>query len=125
MGTLVFSRGSWGTVEAAMLASCESPARDFVEALNDGERAKIDALFRRLGDNGWITNVEKFKKIEGTSPALYELKAFQIRMPCFFMGRRVVVTHGFKKKKDKMPTSELVRANRIRNEHTSREGAKK
>ena len=126
MEPFVFYSGAWGTVEAAMSANGESPAKDFVEDLSDGERAKIDALFRRLGDNGPIVNVQKFKKIEGTLPPLYEFKSFQIRMPCFFMsGYRVVVTHGFKKQKDKIPASEVAKAQRIRVEHTSREGARK
>ena len=126
METYVFHLGPCFTVEAAMLANGESPARDFVEALSDGERAKVLALFRLLGDTGRIKNVQKFKKIEGSSPPLWEFKSFQVRMPCFFMpGQRVVVTHGFKKKKDKIPASEVAKAQRIRDEHASRGGAKK
>jgi len=71
METFVFYPGPCFTVEAAMSANGESPARDFVEALSDGERAKILALFRLLGDTGRIKNVQKFKKYRRiVAPAL-------------------------------------------------------
>jgi phage-related protein len=33
---------------------------------------------------------------------------------CFFHGRNVVITHGFTKKKDRLPRKELERGQRIR-----------
>ena len=58
---------------------------------------------------------ERFKKIEGTR--FFEFKNHQIRMPCFFEpGGSVIITHGFKKKGDRIPQPQLERAERIREE---------
>lgn len=57
-------------------------------------------LFRVLGDTGRISNEEQFKKLQDE---FFEFKAFQLRLPCYHApGRRgrVVVTHGFIKKKN-------------------------
>jgi phage-related protein len=117
----IFYAGGARTIEAAVLASGGMPAKEFVESLGEGDQAKVYALFRMFGDTGKITNPEKFKRIEGTE--FYEFKSFQIRMPCFFMpSGRVVVTHGFKKQKDRIPNAEMNRARRIKAEHISREG---
>lgn len=73
-------------------------------------------LFKRLGDEGRIGNEEKFKRIEGTG--FFEFKAFQVRMPCYYTaGRRVVITHGFRKQADRIRRSELRRAENIRSEY--------
>jgi phage-related protein len=47
---------------------------------------------------------------------LYEFKSFQIRMPFAYAKnerRLVLISHGFLKKKDKAPPSEIERARRI------------
>lgn len=72
-------------------------------------------LFNKLGEQGWIANKEHFKKIEGTE--FFEFKNFQIRMPCYFLpGNLVVITHGFRKKGERIPPSEIDRAARIKEE---------
>ena len=116
----IFYEGPARVIEAAILQDGSMPARDFVESLSEADRAKVYALFRMLGDIGRITNSEKFKKTEGTE--FWEFKSFQIRMPCFFLpNRRVVITHGFRKKQDKIPRGEIERAKRIKTEHLVRE----
>jgi len=90
----------------------ESPGEQFYDGdgLDDGDRAKLNKLFETLGDQGKISNEQKFKKIDDTE--FFEFKSFQIRMPCFFVrGQLVVITHGFFKKKDKTPSGEIDRAN--------------
>jgi len=67
-----------------------------------------------LGDRGWINNDQKFKPL-GTDK-LFEIKDFQIRMPCFRDGDVMVITHGFLKKRDAVPPEEIERAKRIRSE---------
>jgi hypothetical protein len=84
-------------------------------------KQKLLALFQMLGDQGEIWNREKFKKIEGTE--FFEFKSFQIRMPCFFLpGNLVVITHGFRKKKDKAPAAEVKRARLIKSEDEAASG---
>lgn len=62
----IFYAGPYYTIEAAVLEDGSMPARHFVESRVEGERAKLYALFRMLGETGRISNQEKFKKIEGT-----------------------------------------------------------
>jgi hypothetical protein len=76
-------------------------------------------LFNKIGEQGRIANKEQFKRIEGTE--FFEFKNFQIRMPCFFLpGSLVVITHGFRKKGDRIPPSEIDRATRIKQEDVAR-----
>jgi hypothetical protein len=85
--------------------------------LDDGNKAKMNALFARMADQGTIINGEKFKKITGTE--FFEFKSFQVRMPCYYLpGRVLVITHGFKKQSDRIPPSEIARAERIKREDT-------
>ena len=117
----ILYRGPQRIIEVAVLADRSAPAAEFLLALSDGDKAKMYALFKRLGDIGLINNKEKFKKIEGTN--FYEFKSFQIRMPCFFEpGKRVIVTHGFRKQGDKIPRSEIERAIRIREQRVEMRG---
>ncbi|MEJ5328603.1 MAG: type II toxin-antitoxin system RelE/ParE family toxin [Desulfobaccales bacterium] len=115
----ILYRGSFYTVELALTLNGSCPAREFLNGLTAEKRAKILALIRRLADQGRINDREKFKKIEGTE--FFEFKDFQTRMPCFFQpGGRLIITHGFIKKKDKIPASELEKARSIRAEYNQR-----
>jgi hypothetical protein len=70
-------------------------------------------LYKRLGDEGRISNPEQFGPIEGTD--FFEFKAFQVRMPCYFRpDKRVVITHGFLKKSDRIRRGDLDRARNIK-----------
>jgi hypothetical protein len=89
------------------------PAEDYLE--NEAEKPlALAALFQRMAEFGpeGIGNREHFRKLEDD---LFEFKKHQDRVPCFFMkGGIAVATHGFRKKKDAVPPSEIERANRIR-----------
>jgi phage-related protein len=104
----------------AVCANGTSPGFVFYrDELNDTEKAKMLRLFNKMGEHGRIANREQFKQIEGTD--LFEFKSFQIRMPCYFLpGGLVVITHGFRKKGDRTPPSEIDRATRIRQEDVAR-----
>jgi len=92
------------------------PGLEFLRDQDAKWQAQIHVLFRRLGDEVRISNREKFKRIEGTD--FWEFKAFQIRMPCYFRpDQRVVITHGFIKKDDKIRRSDLERAESIKRQH--------
>ncbi len=110
--------GSCKKVVFALRHDGGSPAAAFYDALSFSDQAKLLTLFERMGDHGRIANREKFKKIED---GLFEFKSFQIRMPCFFLaGGLVVITHGFRKKRDKIPRAEIDKARRIRDEDRNR-----
>lgn len=71
--------------------------------------------------------MEKFKKVEGTE-GLFEFKSFQDRIPAFYDGNerdgrgRLIMTHGFRKKGDRMPPAELKRAEQLRSRFYSAKG---
>ena len=74
----------------------------------------------RLADHGRIYDERKFKHLTGTSQ-LFEFKVGQSRViSFFFLGGRVVLTHGFVKKKKKTPKGEIDRAENIKREFEER-----
>ena len=94
----------------------DCPAGEFFDGLNTLDKAKLMALFLIAGDQGKFYNPEKFGDLGG---GLYEFKSFQIRMPFAYAKNErglILVTHGFIKKKDKTPKTEIERAWWIYNE---------
>ena len=90
-------------------------AKQFFDSLDERDQAKLQTLFDMMASQGKIVNREKFKQING---ALYEFKAGQLRMPCFFDSKnRIVITHGFRKKADDIPPSEIRRAEGVRRDY--------
>jgi len=92
-----------------------SPAEEFFDGLSMVEKAQLSKLFQILGDDthGEPRNPKKFGVLDD---GLYEFKSFQIRMPfAYAKGERglVLITHGFRKKRDKTPSSQIARAKRI------------
>lgn len=116
--TMVLIRGSMRTIEFARCANGDVPARQFIEDLDESDQRKLDVLFRRMADTGKIFNVEQFKQVDGR---IYEFKRFKVRIGCFQIVNRWLLTHGFVKKQDRWPAAELEKAKRIMNEHLDRE----
>src|SRR5664279_2897330 len=80
----------WGADSSGRLR-----ARAYFEKLEDRERAKFEALFRRLASTGEIKNKEQFVK-EGNG--IFCFKRHGMRIACFFDDRDVVLIYGFGKK---------------------------
>lgn len=117
----VVCRGQQRTVAYAVRKDGTKPAEEFIEEEMDEKAwAKMLAMINKLCATGKISNDEQFKKEEG------EIWGFkptsQIRIACFQDGRFWFLTHGFVKKRDKWPRSELERAEEIRKEHLARCG---
>ncbi|MBN2022081.1 MAG: type II toxin-antitoxin system RelE/ParE family toxin [Pirellulales bacterium] len=106
-------QGDWGTVEYVVLRNGHALAAEFISTLEQPNQAKLAMLFKRMADSGRIHNTQKFKKVDRD---IYEFKSSQIRIGCFRVGRSWILTHGFIKKKNRWPQSELDRANNIRDE---------
>lgn len=92
-----------------------SPAEEFFDGLSVIEKSQLLKLFEILcnDSHGEPRNPKKFGVLDD---GLYEFKSFQIRMPfAYSHGERglVLITHGFRKKKDKTPPSEIAKAKRI------------
>ena len=93
-----------------------SPAEEFFDQLPIADKVKLDQRFRILGDLGKHSNPEMFGDL---GDGLFEFKSFQIRMPYAYAKSErglVLITHGFRKKKDKTPPGEIARAKKILSE---------
>ncbi len=107
-------------IEFYVAAGGACPAEDWLEKQSPKMQQKFTALFVMLGNVGKIFNEQKFKHLTGTNQ-LFEFKADQGRMLCFFfVGKRVILTHGFSKKSDKTPRGEIMRAEIIRGDFFER-----
>lgn len=116
--SVIVVQGTARTIEFAVCSNGSMPAKEFIEGLDESDQRKLDTLFRRLAETGRIFNREQFKLVEGE---IYEFKRHQVRVGCFQIGSRWILTHGFIKKRNEWPKSELVRASQIRKEHLERE----
>ncbi len=86
------------------------PTENWLEQLPRMAQQKFAALFVRMGDTGKIWNERKFKHLTETDQ-LFEFKVEADRVLCFFfMGRRLILAHGFKKTGDRTPKREINRA---------------
>jgi phage-related protein len=87
-----------------------APTEGWLERLPLGGQQKFAALFARTGDTGKIWNERKFKHLTETDQ-IFEFKVEADRILCFFfIGRRLILTHGFRKVGDKTPKREIDRA---------------
>ena len=113
-------RGQVFHVEALVLANGSAPAEEWLDSLSSKQQQKFAALFKWLADTGKIWNEQKFKHLEG-SEQIFEFKVDDGRVLCFFfVGQRVILTHGFAKKSAKTPKGEIARAEKYKNEFTER-----
>jgi hypothetical protein len=86
----------------------KSQPRDFYEELDQNRKIQLLKLARIMGDTGRIRNKTKFRN-EGDK--IYAFKPKPDRFLCFFMeGKKIIITNGFTKKKDKLPPEEKERA---------------
>ncbi len=107
-------------IEFYVRHSGEALAEDWLESLPETVQRKFMALFVWLGEQGRIWNERKFKHLTG-SEQIFEFKVDDGRVLCFFFhGKRVILTHGFKKKGDKTPPGEIARAESLKHEFEAR-----
>ena len=81
----------------------KQPAAEYLNSLRRSrphEAAKMVKLFRHKVDNGYITNTQHFKDVEGQKP-LYEFKVGGIRVYCFFDETRMILVEGYTKQTNK------------------------
>jgi len=116
----IVSSGMWGTVEYATNARGELPAKEFLDGLDAEDLAKLYGLFQWMADSGQIRNKSKFKHERGR---IYTFKkntndCRMMRVPCFQIGNRWLLTHGFiKPGQDKWRPEYFTTAERIMNEY--------
>ena len=103
------------------------PGLEFFESLSTQERAKIQARFELLAEQGRISDEKKFKKLEKRRNInLFEFKRHQLRFIGAFSPRNqseqaeFVIACGVTKKADKHVDPDIERAARILKEHFDR-----
>jgi hypothetical protein len=97
-----------------------SPAVDYYhEELTEDEKDDLTALFEFLAEcNGQLRNKEKIR-YEGEG--LFAFKPRPHRFLAFFVkGKTVIITHGFKKKRNDLPPNEKRKAKVYRADYTLR-----
>ncbi len=119
MKPVIAYRGARFTIEFAIRTDGSVPAFHFFDDAQERWQARLLVLFKMMGDTGRISSQEQFRKLAGE---FFEFKAFQNRMPCYFRpDKRVVITHGFiKKKEGAAPKQEVERAEMIWAEYERR-----
>ena len=90
----------------------KSPAKEFVDGLPARERAKVYNYLRLLREFGINLRMPYAEPLSGHSP-LWELRPGAIRLIYFaHTGRMFVILHAFRKKSRKIPSQEIVVAER-------------
>jgi hypothetical protein len=91
----------------------------FDKKLTPRERAKFEALFKRLAEHGRIGNSEQFTK---ESTEIWCFKRGKLRITCFKEGSDWLLASGFKKKDnwDKRQKREIKTAETIRTDYLDR-----
>lgn len=120
MGDIPILSGSRCSLWWAAGASDRLRAKDYYDNLDVRDRAKFDALFEFMAEEGTIRNQGRFRKEHATEISCF--KSGQHRLACFREGNRLMLVHGFRKKtnKDKRLKRELETAERIRTEYLER-----
>ncbi len=95
-----------------------SDALEFFETLSDTQKRKTLMLFKRIGDFGKISDITKFRN-EGDK--IFAFKPHPDRFLSFFyVGKKIVVTNGFRKKSQNLPKKEKVLALKRMESYNSR-----
>ena len=104
MKEFVAYEGEALTVEWFFHEKGKSEALDFFETLSNAQKRKTLMLFKRIGDFGKISDITKFRN-EGEK--IFAFKPQPDRFLSFFyVGKKIVVTNGFRKKAQKLPEKE-------------------
>jgi len=94
-----------------------SSVHDYYKHCDDATRASLLNLVKRISDTGQLFDETKFR-IEDKQHKIYCFKPRNDRFfSFFFTGKRIIITSGYPKKKQKLDRRELEIAIRIRNQY--------
>jgi len=99
------------------------PAKDFIAKLSPKMKAKVIRAVGMLKNNGSELREPYSKHLDD---GIFEIRAkigsdISRVLYFFLVGQKVILTHGFIKKTQKTPPSEIDRAKRYRTEYLNRE----
>jgi phage-related protein len=101
-------KGKIYTIEWYYDESENSQAHTYLLELDPEMQKKVFYLFKRMGDDGKINDIRKFR-YEGDK--IYAFKPQPERFLSFFVtGKTIIVTNAFRKKSDKLPENEKIKA---------------
>jgi phage-related protein len=111
-------RGICYTIEWYYDETGYSQPYEYLMGLNPEIQKKVFHLFKRMGDFGKISDITKFRN-EGDQ--IYAFKPQPDRFLSFFVKNKViVVTNAFRKKTDKLPENEKMKAVKHRENYLKR-----
>lgn len=110
------------TVEFYEAETGEKPGIDFINTLEIKLRAKV---FRDLSLLESMGNELRLPYSEHLDDEIFELRTIQgnniVRNLYFFMiGKKIIITHGFRKKTKKTPPAEIEKAKKYRADYLTR-----
>ncbi len=101
-------KGKIYTIEWYYDESGNSQAHDYLFELDPEMQKKVFYLLKRMGDSGKINDIRKFR-YEGDK--IYAFKPQPERFLSFFVtGKTIIITNAFRKKSDKLPENEKIKA---------------
>ena len=119
----VFYRGPLYTIEYAVTADGKMPVKEDLEKLkcrDDRKYSRFKLLFIQYAKTGTLPE-SKLDDYKGTKLKKFKhSQAYPYRVPCFFMGNRVVLTHLFRKGGNRQVQDQIRKAERIMKEHIER-----
>jgi len=74
--------------------------------VSKAQKAKLAALIRRYAAEGELKGEQRIRRLKGRVRDFWEIKAKPHRLFFFKAGQDIVITHGFVKKTDKLPSEE-------------------
>jgi hypothetical protein len=100
-------------------AEDSSSVHEYFESCDDVTQASLLFLVKRIADIGRIYDETKFR-IEDRQNKIYCFKLREERFFCFFfVGKKIIITSAYTKKKQKLDRNELNKAIQIRREYFS------
>lgn len=94
-----------------------SDVNDYFENCEEGTQASLLHLVKRISDTGIIFDETKFR-IEDKVHKIYCFKPKQERFFCFFfIGKKIIITSAYTKKKQKLDRKALEKAIRIKKQY--------
>ncbi len=110
--------GNAFTIEWYYDESGKSQALDYLLKSSPEIQRKLFYLIKRIGDNGKINDITKFRN-EGDK--IYAFKPQPDRFLSFFVkDKKIIITNAFRKKSDKLPDNEKLKAVKCRMSYLKR-----
>ena len=110
--------GNFYTIEWYYDKKGKSQSYEYYLELSDLQKRKLLVLFKRIGDYGKIHDITKFR-YEGDS--IFAFKPQPDRFLSFFgKEKKIIITTGFKKKSQKLPQDEKIKAINSREDYFNR-----